>query len=277
MRHIVLGQDTPVTDRDNPPGFAGFSCPSENGVLYGSVYYAEGLGNPTAVLCHGFPGVEKNYDLAQILRQAGFNTVVFSYRGSWGSRGDFSFANTSVDVRNMVHHILRGKMPCPERFDPEKRIALIGYSMGAFAALRGASLMPEVRDLALLAVWNIGREAELSRTDEAARKRIDDLLGGAGCLYGTSRASLWNEILWKPEEFDLHHDALSCSDKRILMIGADEDLSVSLGEGHSPLKEILVRTGAAVTEHILPGDHAFSAQRWSLARLILNWLSECGY
>ena len=266
-----------MQDRQFPPGLAGFSCPAEDGVLYGGVYYAEGRSNPTVLFCHGFPGVEKNYDLAQVVRQAGFNAVIFSYRGSWGSRGTFSFSGISPDVRSMVRHILCGKMPYPERFDLQKGVVLVGYSMGAFAALRAASTLPAVRDVALLSVWNIGLEAERSRTDVLVRKRIDELLLGAGCLEGTSRASLWNEILWKTEEFDLRSDALSCGDKRVLLVGAKRDLSVSVEESQRPVAEMLRRVGATVTEQMLDSDHSFSDSRGALAQALLSWLSEGGY
>jgi hypothetical protein len=33
---------------------------------------------------HGFPGNERNFDVAQALRRAGYAALVFHYRGSWG-------------------------------------------------------------------------------------------------------------------------------------------------------------------------------------------------
>lgn len=276
MRPLHLGQDLPVRDRENPPGLAGFSCPSEDGVLFGSVYYAEGKGNPTVLLCHGFPGLEKNCDLAQTLRQAGFNVVVFSYRGAGGSRGVFTFAGTARDVASVTHHVLRRKLPLPERFDAGTVIP-IGFSMGAFSALRAAAAQPELRDLGLIGVWNIGRDAEASRTDRPLKERLDRLLAGAGCLEGTTRAALWNEILWKTEEFDLRRDALSCGGKRVLLLGAAEDESVPEGLHQRPLADLLRRSGAEVTERMLPGDHAFSAQRWAMAKVVLEWLAALGY
>ena len=42
------------------------------------------MGAPVLLL-HGFPGNEKNLDLAQDLRADGFNVLFFHYRGAWGS------------------------------------------------------------------------------------------------------------------------------------------------------------------------------------------------
>ena len=53
--------------------------------LNGSIYLASGPGpHPTAVLLHGLPGNERNFDLAQALRRAGINVLALSYRGAWG-------------------------------------------------------------------------------------------------------------------------------------------------------------------------------------------------
>lgn len=276
MRAREPGRDLPVRDRENPPGIAGFSCPSEDGVLFGSVYYAEGVANPTILLCHGFPGLDKNCDLAHELRRAGFNVVVFSYRGAWGSRGAFTFVGTVRDVANMTRHILRRKLPLPERFDGAT-VVPIGFSMGAFSALRAAAALPELRDVGLIGVWNIGLDVEKSRADAALKERLDRLLAGAGCLEGTTRAALWNELLWRPEEFDLRHDALSCGGKRILLLGAAEDEAVPVETHQRPLADLLRRAGAEVSERIVPGDHAFSAQRWEMTRGVLGWLEGLGY
>lgn len=53
--------------------------------LNGIVYLANGAGpHPTVVLLHGFPGNEKNLDLAQALRRDGFN-VLFSTIAALGA------------------------------------------------------------------------------------------------------------------------------------------------------------------------------------------------
>ena len=47
-----------------------------------SWHAAEGNGAPCSYL-HGYPGHEKNLDLAQSLRRTGFSSVIFFYRGCW--------------------------------------------------------------------------------------------------------------------------------------------------------------------------------------------------
>lgn len=51
----------------------------------GVFFIAAGKGpHPTVILFHGLPGNEKNLDLAQAVRRAGWNVLTFNYRGSWG-------------------------------------------------------------------------------------------------------------------------------------------------------------------------------------------------
>jgi pimeloyl-ACP methyl ester carboxylesterase len=67
-----------------------FQIPSHGAMLNAFVYIAAGVGpHPAVVLLHGFPGNERNLDLAQDMRRAGWDVLYFNYRGSWGSPGDF--------------------------------------------------------------------------------------------------------------------------------------------------------------------------------------------
>src|SRR5947208_15123462 len=73
--------------------------PSAGVHLNGVVYVAQGRGaHATVVFLDGFPGDEKNADLAQAVRRAGFNALVFYYRGSGGSRGAYSYSHVLEDV-----------------------------------------------------------------------------------------------------------------------------------------------------------------------------------
>ncbi len=52
--------------------------PSHGVAINGVLYSPAGVGpHPTLVLCHGLPGNEKNLDIAQAVRRAGWNAVTF--------------------------------------------------------------------------------------------------------------------------------------------------------------------------------------------------------
>src|SRR6266566_6916951 len=75
-------------DKSSPAGMLELIIPSGTSRLQGLIYKANGKQkHPTLILLHGYPGNEKNLDLAQIVRANGWNVIYFNYRGSWGSEG----------------------------------------------------------------------------------------------------------------------------------------------------------------------------------------------
>ena len=80
----------PPVDVAHPAHSMVLHIPSHGVLINGLMYSPSGAGpHPTLVICHGLPGNEKNLDLAQAVRRAGWNAVTFNYRGSWGSPGNF--------------------------------------------------------------------------------------------------------------------------------------------------------------------------------------------
>ena len=80
----------PPADKAHPPRMEVLHIPSGGVEINGVAYLAGGAGpHPTLVLLHGLPGNEKNLDLAQAVRRAGWNVVTFfNYRGTWGEVED---------------------------------------------------------------------------------------------------------------------------------------------------------------------------------------------
>src|SRR5580700_12335767 len=104
--------------------------PSHGALLNGFVYVAAGAGpHPAVILLHGFPGNERNLDLAQDIRRAGWDVLYFDYRGSWGSTGEFSFTHGIEDTAAAIDYLRSPAMARTLRLDPS-RIVLIGHSMG---------------------------------------------------------------------------------------------------------------------------------------------------
>ncbi|MER3469210.1 MAG: hypothetical protein C4314_04495, partial [Thermoflexus sp.] len=76
---------------------------SEGERLLGRFYRADGEGpHPTLVMAHGIAGVELNLDLADALRDAGWNVLTFHYRGCWGSSGIYRVRTLKADVAAAV-------------------------------------------------------------------------------------------------------------------------------------------------------------------------------
>ena len=131
--------DPVVRDRSAPPSMDELAFESGGSRINGFIYLAQGKApHPTVVLLHGYPGNERNLDLAQAIRRAGMNVLFFDYRGSWGSGGEFTFANAQEDVATAVGWLRRPELAARYHVDPA-RIALVGHSMGAWLALLGAA------------------------------------------------------------------------------------------------------------------------------------------
>ena len=104
--------------------------PTHGLLINGIVYQSSGVGShPTIVICHGLPGNEKNLDLAQAARRAGWNAVTFNYRGSWGSPGSFRFAQNPQDAAAVLQYLRTPSNAAALGVDTS-RIVLAGHSMG---------------------------------------------------------------------------------------------------------------------------------------------------
>ena len=112
----------------------------QQGRILCTIYTVGGQGmHPVLIFTHGYPGHEKNLDLAQSLRRMGFHSVVFFYRGSWGSAGRFSFNGSIKDTQAVLDFVLTDTQ---HGFD-KTNIFFIGHSLGCLTAARMIALYPE--------------------------------------------------------------------------------------------------------------------------------------
>src|SRR5918994_3657097 len=102
--------------------------------LLGVLHVPAGPGpHPVVVLLHGFPGTERNFDLAQALRRAGYAALVFHYRGSWGVGGCWSWRHVLDDAASVVAAVREVTFSAAHWLDP-LRLVVVGHSLGGFAA-----------------------------------------------------------------------------------------------------------------------------------------------
>jgi pimeloyl-ACP methyl ester carboxylesterase len=143
-------------DKANPAAMQSFQLPSHGALLNAFAYIAAGATpHPTAILLHGFPGNERNLDLAQSIRRAGWNVLYFDYRGSWGSPGAFSFTHCIEDTQSAIDY-LRNPVHAAQLHSDARTIVLIGHSMGGFMALQAAALDPAITAVITLSAADLG-------------------------------------------------------------------------------------------------------------------------
>lgn len=267
-------ESTPAYDIDYPPALNELNFQSDGMRLNGLMYVADGPGlHPTVLLLHGFPGNEKNLDLAQALRADGFNVLFFHYRGAWGSEGTFSFTHVIEDVAAATDFVRANAETY--RTDPDKLI-LIGHSMGGFAALAAGAKDETIACTAGLAPANFGVVANVLAADPDRKAGFIAYGDSLQMLAGTDGATLVSELIDNSEAFDALTYAPSFANRSVLIVGADKDEAVPLDAIVRPLIETYTsEPGVETTGVVLPGDHSFSWSREALIDTVLDWAEGC--
>jgi uncharacterized protein len=264
----------PHFDADHPPALQEVHFDSHGDRLNGIAYIANGPGpHPTVILLHGWPGNEKNLDLAQSLRANGWNVLFFHYRGAWGSAGTYTFTHVYEDAAAAVDYVRTNAVTL--RSNPE-RIVLVGHSMGGFAALMAAARDDRIVCAAALTPADLGAMADVIERDPASRKGIVDYADTLQMLQGFNGAGAVDEIMTNRKAFDLRALAPRLEGKSILVVGADRDTDVPTDLFIRPLIEAYRANPAIRTEGvILSGDHSFSWSRGLLIQTVMHWAEHC--
>jgi len=268
--------DPMTPDPEHPPRLVETQIASHGDAMNAIVYVADGPGpHPTAVLLHGFPGNERNLDIAQAVRRSGWNVVFFHYRGAWGSAGAFSFTHVLEDVATVVGWTQDPEVAGPLRIDPS-RIALIGHSMGGFAALRTGGGLVGVDCVVSIAGANLASRGYAAEEDPAAARAIAaQLQAWSAPLAGTSGEALTREVTEAGTDFDLLTQIPVLTPKPLLLIAGARDQTTPPAEHHAPLVAALQAARAPYLHHtILDADHAFSQSRVALSRTVAEFLVE---
>lgn len=261
-------------DAAYPPAIVEINFQSDGSRLNGIVYVAEGVGpHPTVTLLHGYPGNEKNLDLAQDLRSAGFNVLFFHYRGAWGSEGEYGLTNSIDDVA-AAQTMLRSRAEA-YRVNPE-RLILMGHSMGGFAALQSAARDERIGCVAALASADVGAMARAFAASPEARSGFAAYSDSLQMLSGWSGEKALTEIEANAASFEVANLAPALAGKRVLLVAADQDEAVDPTQFHIPMAKALASaTGANVEAVILSGDHSFSWSRAELIDTVVTWADGC--
>jgi len=268
-----LGAQSPP--KANPASMESFQLPSHGAQLNALVYVAAGAGpHPAVVLLHGFPGNEKNLDLAQDMRRAGWDVLYFNYRGSWGSPGDFSFSHGIEDTAAAIAYLRQPAVAKQLRLDPG-RIVLIGHSMGGFMAVQGTAADPAVIAMGLISAGDMGARIPQPLPKAMEQVTVKAVSAGlaaegmaplAGCTPdGLARETIANAAAWS---FASKADALKT--RPVFVVTSDDGLAPANGAFVAALRK--AGNGRVKTLH-LATDHAYSDQRRELSAAVLAWLA----
>jgi pimeloyl-ACP methyl ester carboxylesterase len=283
----------PPRDAQHPARNRQLLIDSHGSKMNALFFLAAGAGpHPTMLLLHGLPGNERNLDLAQAVRRAGWNVLTFTYRGAWGSEGDFSISNALEDTGAAMAFLRSSEAVQAYGVDPH-RLVIAGHSMGGFAAAAFAAQdsigfnpasrrsrtgevespgrpYPLLAGLILLDAWNIAADAVQTRAAGAAGRAalvtgFDDF---GHSLHGATPESVADEVIADGPGMSLPALAARLTRTPVLTIyathggAADNRLTAA----------VLRRAGAQVTAREIDSDHPFADHRIALEMEVVRWL-----
>ncbi len=265
---VAIGAD-PTPDAHFPARSAVIHIPSGGVNINGLVYVAAGAGtHPTLVLCHGLPGNEKNLDLAQAVRRAGWNAVTFNYRGSWGSPGSFTFAHNLEDAAAVLA-FLRAPGNARALGVDTGRIVLAGHSMGGWVTAETAAKDAALAGAILISAWDPGA-AGIEGTHDRG-KLVAGLAENGETLAGTSPEAMADELIAHGAAWSFPPLAAKLTGRKLLVLTSDD------GNGANDLglvQAIQAQGGKLVSAAHGATDHVWSDHRIALAALVVNWLAR---
>jgi len=253
------------------------SFESHGSVLRGFMTLGAGEGpRPTIILLHGFPGGDRDVmGLAGVIPQAGWNALVFNYRGLYTSEGLCTPMNSQEDVRAAIGFITEADTLEKYRIDPEM-IFLAGYSYGGWQAVVAAAAEPAVKGIVFIAGADFNflmKEVEGgTEYGKALEKMLRDVYASPD-VRGTDFDAMLAEAVSARKRFDIIRLAPQIADRKILLIGGWEDRNITREDHILPFYRALKRAEARDLEPVLLNDnHAFKKQRILLQKTIVTWL-----
>ena len=256
----------PVVDAAHPAAMTVLHIPTHGVTINGLVYSPPGAGpHPTLLICHGLPGNEKNLDLAQAARRAGWNAVTFNYRGTWGSAGKFRFTQVLEDADAALAY-LRDPMNAAKLGVDVKRIAIVGHSMGGWVVAHTASHDHGLIGAIMISAADMGALGAVPRKDRIA-VMADDM----ETLTDVTAESMADEVAAHSKEFRFAGLEAGLKGTPLLVVTSNDGLAPHADALTTAIK---VQGGTQVTALHIATDHSYSDRRIALESTILTWLEK---
>jgi pimeloyl-ACP methyl ester carboxylesterase len=235
--------------------------------INGIAYLAEGVDpHPTAVFLIGLPGNEKNLDLAQAVRRAGWNAISFFYRGSWGSPGVYRLSHCLQDTSAVLAY-LRDK-PNARAFSIDTaRIVLVGHSLGGWVAAETAAHDHQLSGIALISAFDVGGfgatmpHAKLVRVMSSMMESLAGVTPEEIANEMEARAALWR--------FDRIYGQLD----HVPLLVITSDKTTEPGDD-ALVAGLRARGDNHLTAMHMDTDHSYSDHRIALESALIRWLQS---
>lgn len=260
----------PVSDPAHPARMEVLHVPSGNVAINGVAYLAAGPGvHPTVVICHGLPGNEKNLDLAQAVRRAGWNAITFNYRGSWGSPGNYRFTQNPEDAKAVLAFLRDPKNAAQYGIDA-KRIAIVGHSMGGWVAATVGGQDGALLGVGMISSANMGKR-HTNFMGNHHMNLLQFMAESMESLAGVTAKNMADEVSAQAATFDFVQHAKALASKPMLILTSDDGLAPESDELAAAIRA--QGSTSLQTRHVAT-DHSWSDRRIALQASVINWLQS---
>lgn len=256
----------PPRDALHPARLEVLHIPSGGVKINGLAYIASGAGvHPTFVFFHGLPGNEKNLDVAQAVRRAGWNAVTFNYRGSWGSPGEFRFGNTLEDA-DAVLLFLRDSANARRLGVDSNRIVIAGHSMGGWIVALTAARDHALAGAILVSAADMSSIAAVPR-EQVVHGMADDMES----LAGVTAESMADDLIHGAPHWRII-DAFPGLIHTSLLVMTSDDGGAPAAD--AMVKALRAKGNTRITTVHQATDHSWSDKRIALESAIVDWLQR---
>ena len=253
----------PPHDAAHPAQMVVLHIPSGGVEINGIAYLPPGAGpHPAFVFMHGLPGNEKNLDLVQAVRRAGWAAIAFNYRGSWGSPGSFRFAENLEDADAVLAYI-RDPANARKLGIDTSRIVIAGHSMGGWVAAMTTGHDRNLRGVILISAANMGgRSGDRTKLIEHMREDMES-------LAGVTAESMADELIANAKSFDWTSAVPGLARTPLLVLTANDGLAP---QDDALVDAVKTAGNAHLTTTHVATDHSWSDARIKLESLVIRWL-----
>jgi uncharacterized protein len=257
----------PPRDTAHPARMEVLHVPSGGVKINGVAYLASGAGaHPTFVFFHGLPGNEKNLDLAQAVRRAGWHAITVNYRGSWGSPGQFRFGNTLEDA-DAVLAFLRDSANARHLGVDTSRLVIAGHSMGGWVVAHTAAHDRGLLGGILISAADMGSRLAGKSRSESVAFMADNM----EALAGVTAESMVDDLLGGAAKWRFEDAAPGLARVPLLVMTSGDGLAP---RADSLVKALRAKGNASITTVHQPTDHSWSDKRIALESAVLRWLQR---
>jgi uncharacterized protein len=256
----------PPRDSAHPARMEVLHIPSGGVKINGVAYLPSGAGvHPTLVLFHGLPGNEKNLDIAQAVRRDGWNAITINYRGSWGSPGEFRFANNLEDA-DAVLSFLRDPGNARKLGVDTTRLVIAGHSMGGWVVALTAAHDHGILGAILISMADMSRFAMATRS-----QAIATMADNMESLLGVTAESMADEVIANGPRWRVADRTAALAPVPLLVITSNDGLAP---QSNALVNALRAKGNTSVATVHYATDHSYSDKRIALERSIIEWLGQ---